>query len=251
MTDLHCHILPGMDDGAPDASVSLEMLRIQAEQGIGTVVLTPHFYRHHEDGARFLDRRAAAWDRLQEAMEAPDAPRGLPRLLLGAEVAWVPGLEGRADLERFCIGRTRHLLLELPFRPWTGEMFREIWGMMDHTGVVPVIAHIERYIKIQRRELLDAVFALGVPVQISAGPLLRSVSRGAALRMLRDGRAQSISSDCHDLHTRRPDMGPALAVLERKLGHPFVAAMGSRTDLLAYGSLDAVPRESAGSVLTL
>jgi protein subunit release factor B len=54
MTDLHTHILPGMDDGSPDVETSIAMLRMEAEQGVHTVVLTPHFYRDRERPEHFL-----------------------------------------------------------------------------------------------------------------------------------------------------------------------------------------------------
>ena len=60
MTDLHTHILPGMDDGAKDAAAAAAMLRMEAEQGVTGVALTPHFYRADETPERFLARRGAA-----------------------------------------------------------------------------------------------------------------------------------------------------------------------------------------------
>ena len=89
MTDLHTHILPGMDDGAPDVETSLAMLREEARQGVDTVVLTPHFYRDRERPEHFLARRARAADRLNSAIQAlpGEERRAMPRLILGAEVA--------------------------------------------------------------------------------------------------------------------------------------------------------------------
>ena len=60
MTDLHTHILPGMDDGAVSVETSLEMLRMERDQGVDAVVLTPHFYRDRERPEQFLARRRAS-----------------------------------------------------------------------------------------------------------------------------------------------------------------------------------------------
>ena len=54
MIDLHTHILPGMDDGAKDTATSLQMLRMERDQGVDTVVLTPHYYRHRESAEDFF-----------------------------------------------------------------------------------------------------------------------------------------------------------------------------------------------------
>ena len=159
----------------------------------------------------------------------------MPRLLLGAEVAWVPNMEDLMDLRDFRIGETSNLLLELPFRPWNDNMVWQIYDMIGHTAMTPVIAHIERYLHDQRRDLVTAVFGLGVPVQISAEMLLHPFSRGRAIRLLRDGEAQFIATDSHNLTTRKPNFGPALNVLKNKLGEDFIQDMGRLTDRLAYG----------------
>ena len=73
MTDLHTHILPGMDDGSKNTDTSLMMLKSEYEQGVDTVALTPHFYRDMEKPREFLLRRAAARDTLWSAMDALSA----------------------------------------------------------------------------------------------------------------------------------------------------------------------------------
>ena len=124
MTDLHTHILHGMDDGSPDVETSLAMLREEARQGVDTVVLTPHFYRDRERPEHFLARRERAADRLNDAiLSLPEEERrALPRLVLGAEVAWWPNLADCEELPELCIGRTKNLLVELPFTPWNDRM---------------------------------------------------------------------------------------------------------------------------------
>ncbi|HOR22980.1 MAG TPA: capsular polysaccharide biosynthesis protein, partial [Ruminococcus sp.] len=62
LTDLHCHILPGIDDGAKDREMSLAMLDMMKEQGVGRAVATPHFYAHREKSVEaFLEKRRAAF----------------------------------------------------------------------------------------------------------------------------------------------------------------------------------------------
>jgi len=66
--DFHTHVLPGIDDGSASLDESLEMLRMEMLQGIKTVVATPHFYAHHDEPDRFIERRAMAEERLRQAM---------------------------------------------------------------------------------------------------------------------------------------------------------------------------------------
>ena len=220
MTDLHTHILPGMDDGAKSVEMSLEMLRMERDQGVDTVVLTPHFYRNRERPERFLNRRHAAEEALQDTLMAlPEAERRtMPRLILGAEVAWVPNLPDMPALPRMCMGCSNYLLLELPFVPWSDLMFRQLRELMDKTHLVPVIAHLERYLKDQKPERIRELLELDVLVQVSTSPLLHPLRRGGALGLLREYHAQLVASDCHDPADRPPNLGPAVKVLGRKLG---------------------------------
>lgn len=235
MTDLHTHILPGMDDGARTTEDSLAMLRAQREQGVDTVVLTPHFYRDRERPERFFSRREACFDALTKALNAlPREERdSLPRLILGAEVAWRPNLSDWEELPRFCIGNTQNILLELPFSPWNDQMIHQIYDMVGRTGILPVIAHLERYLKIQRPELIRDVMDLGVPVQVSSDIFLHPLTRGVGLKMLKRGQAHLLASDCHNMTSRPPSLAPAFEVVRRKLGEDCVDALVYRGDELA------------------
>lgn len=232
MTDLHTHILPGMDDGSPDVETSITMLRMEAAQGVHTVVLTPHFYRNRERPEHFLERRYQSAVQLAKGLRAlPDGERDkLPRILVGAEVAWVPNLPDLVDLAEFRIGESGYFLLELPFSPWDDSMIHQIYGLMGRTGLTPVIAHLERYIKGQKAEHIEEVFSLGVPIQVSADVLLQPFSKG--MKLLRQGRAHLVASDCHNIGRRPPNLGPAMAAVAKKLGSDRRAALDRRADKL-------------------
>ena len=157
MTDLHTHILPAMDDGAADPAESLELLRLEREQGVDRVVLTPHFYREREGAARFLERRERAFEALLRA----GAPADGPELLLGAEVAWFPSLTAEDRLEELCLAGTTQLLLELPFEPWSAMLLDRVYGFALSTGLTPVFAHVERYLPLE----LPLVFVVYPKIQ--------------------------------------------------------------------------------------
>ena len=228
MTDLHTHILPGMDDGVKTVQEAVEMLRIQAEQGIDTVALTPHFYSHHESVADFLARREAAWKKLSKAVQGEVCPS----MILGAEVAWMPDISQWPDLESLCYQNTKMLLVELPMIPWTGDIFAQLYRMENRRGIMPVIAHVDRYFRTQTKSNLHRLLSMGYPVQVSAEAVLRFSTRRRALELLQycDG---VLISDCHNLEARPPRLGPAMAMIEKKLGSRMayeIAAM--TTDIL-------------------
>lgn len=227
MTDLHTHILPGIDDGARTVEDSLEMLRMERCQGVDTVVLTPHFYRDREKPGRFLHRRQEAATVLaQRVLELPEEERdALPRMILGAEVAWWPELADWEELPEMCIGGTKNLLLELPVTPWNDRMIYQMYELFGRTGITPIIAHLDRYLKIQRSDHIQAILELDVPIQISGDILLRPLARGSALKLLRQNSYCVVASDCHGCVHRPPNMGQVMELLRKKIGDSGVNSL--------------------------
>jgi len=235
MTDIHTHILPGMDDGAAAVEESLDMLMAEKQQGVDVVVLTPHFYRDRETPRHFLKRREEASCALKRAIELlPEAKQAaLPKTYLGAEVRWRDDMHEWIELPQLCLGETRNVLVELPFYPWNSQMLNRLYELEERTGVTPVIAHLERYLKSQRAEHIRAIFSLGVPVQLSADVLLRIFGRGKAIELLRKGQAHLIASDCHNCSSRCPNLGKAISVVRNKLGAEYSDEIVRCADVLA------------------
>lgn len=214
--DFHSHILPGVDDGSRSVEESLEMLRAEARQGIGTVVATPHFYANHDTPERFLRRRAAAWEMLQTAM-AQEA--GLPEVILGAEVYYFSGISDSDQLHRLTTGQKRYIMLEMPTVPWTQNMYQEMENIYTKHGITPIIAHIDRYISpLRHRQILNRLEDLPVLVQANSDFFLHPMTAPLALRMLKEKRIHLLGSDCHNCSTRKPELGRAIEKIEKHLG---------------------------------
>ena len=214
LTDLHTHILPGMDDGAPDMKTTLQMLTMEAKQGVGTVALTPHFYRTREHVCDFLTRRANAMTQVQNVLKNVKHPQ----LILSAEVAYVPGMADWQELEQLCYAGTKILLVEPPMTAWNDEMFRQLYAIEGRRGITPMIAHIDRYFETQTKANIEQLLEMGFPIQVSTAALLRLHGRSRALKLLADYNAVLVS-DCHNTTTRAPNFDTAVRVLEKKLGN--------------------------------
>ncbi len=236
MTDLHTHILPGMDDGARDVETSLAMLRMEMEQGMGTVVLSPHFYPFRESVESFLDRRAKALELLYAGIEriAPGEGDALPRLVPAAEVAWSPALAGMPRIRELCIGSSSNILLELPLGNWERGLPSRIYEFMERTGLNPVLVHLERYMGSHPKDMINDILSLGLPVQLSADAMLGGLLQRSKAKKALDTWAHFMASDCHDLRSRRPCMGDAMATAEKLLGREAVVAMERRASGLIY-----------------
>ena len=208
--DLHSHILPGMDDGARTCQESAEMLRRSGEQGVLGMAATPHYYPK-EPVTQFLERRAASYQRLREYLEE----NGLtsPELCLGAEVAYHTGLVYEEQLEQLCLGQSRYLLLELPFARWSPNVLRDVRAFRSMWGIVPVIAHLERYQKLQERRTMEELLDCGVLIQVNAEFLLGFWSRRKAKKLIQRDLVQVLGSDCHNLTSRPPNLGQAVQQL--------------------------------------
>jgi protein-tyrosine phosphatase len=216
ITDFHSHILPGIDDGSRSTAESLQLLRTEAEQGIRRVIATPHFYANHDDPERFLARRAASEARLREAM----ADRtDLPQVITGAEVHFFHGMSDSAILTQLTIGQKGCILIEMPPAPWTPQMYRELEWIYAKQDLIPVIAHVDRYIRPLRTYGIDRrLEELPVRVQANASFFLHAGTAAFAMKLLRQDRIQLLGSDCHNLTDRAPNLEGALQRIKRKLG---------------------------------
>lgn len=221
--DFHSHILPGIDDGSRSVDESLEMLRMEAEQGINHVVATPHFYPQHDTPERFLKRRAEAEAILREEMQKYV---GLPKLSIGAEVYFFHGISDSDAISKLTIDQKRCILIEMPSPPWTDSMYRELENLHVKQGLIPIVAHVDRYIGLFRTHGIPRRLAeLPVLVQANADFFLRNATSGMALRMLTKDQIHLLGSDCHSVSSRKPNLGAALERIRRRLGDAAVDAI--------------------------
>ncbi len=220
MIDWHSHILPGMDDGSRDLAESTAMLQMLWQQGVQTVVATPHFYANHESVERFCRRRETARTVLTEAKLTD-----VPEILCGAEVRYYPGISRMEELKRLCIEGTDLLLLEMPENTWTEYTVRELEELAAQGSVRLILAHIERCMDLQSDSTRQRLYGSGILMQSNAGNFLRFSSKRRALKDLRHGRIHLLGSDCHDLKSRPPQMGEARAMIEKKLGSEYLTRL--------------------------
>ena len=137
MIDLHSHILPQMDDGSGSPEESLALWEAFQAQGVTTLAATSHFYPDRESPEEFLARREKSLALL------PDCLRS--RLILGAEVAYFPGIGSCQSVVPLQLENTRLLLVEMPFCNWNDRMVEDICAIPLQLGLTPVLAHVNRY----------------------------------------------------------------------------------------------------------
>jgi protein-tyrosine phosphatase len=213
--DLHCHILPGVDDGAPDLPTSVAMARLAAADGIRTTAATPHVRDDHPFDHATIPERVAE-------VNAAIAAEGIElEVVAGAEVALskVPELDD-AQLADLCLGASRCLLVESPYTFATDLLERDVFDLQLR-GFRPLLAHPERspsFLKDPGRlgQLVERGVLCSVTSASLAGRFGKHVQR-MALRMAREGIAHDVASDGHGAEGRRPILRPGLEALEREL----------------------------------
>ena len=216
ITDFHSHVLPNIDDGSSSLEISIEMLRMEAEQGIRYVVATPHFYAQHDSPRKFLERREVSKQQLLREMSKHN---GLPQLVVGAEVYYFSGMSESESLMDLTIGNTKYILIEMPMSPWTDSMYEELYKIYKRRGLTPIVAHIDRYISpFKTYHIPERLEELPVLVQANASFFQRRFTNKMAMHMLREEKIHLIGSDCHNTSDRIPNLGVALSKIEKQLG---------------------------------
>ena len=215
IVDFHSHILPCIDDGSSSVEESIAMLRMEAEQGIRHVVATPHFYAQHDSIKDFLERRAAAEKLLREEMEKHE---GLPRVTVGAEVYYFRGISQSDVLQKLTVGNSAFSLIEMPVSSWTNSMYEELSHIYRDQSITPIVAHVDRYFtRFRTFGIPEKLEELPVLVQANASFFCGS-NTARAIRMLQKGQIHLLGSDCHNMHSRQPNLGKAIERIQKKCG---------------------------------
>lgn len=201
MIDLHCHVLPGIDDGPASIEGSVQLARAAAAAGTRTLVATPHVsWRYPNDSATIAG--------LVDQLSARLAQEGIAlELRAGSEIAMTRLLDIDAgELSLLGFGEGRWLLVEPPFVPAVAGLNTLLLGLQQR-GHRILLAHPERCHAFHRdRVMLESLVGAGVLTSLTAGSLVGRFGervRGFALQLVRDGLAHNVASDAHD-HTGRP-----------------------------------------------
>lgn len=229
LLDIHSHILPGVDDGSKDTETSVELLKVMKQQGITDVVATPHFDAMSQNIDDFKYGISEARREVQNAADGLD----LPRIFLGSEVYYFKGIGKSAGIRALTLGGSDYLLLELPERHLEISILKDITDLTDNLGLVPILAHIERY-HAQRgfKDLLKLITSGGVYAQVNAFSVIEPPYKKITQKLIRQGYISFIATDTHSLRMRPPLMAAALDEIEKVFGKDYREMFIHNTGLL-------------------
>jgi protein-tyrosine phosphatase len=228
--DIHSHILPGLDDGASTWEDSLQMARLAVEDGIRTMVASPHLFKNRTVNLAETNHKDEILNKITEFKQ---------KLLTAAiDLEILPGCDFPLSFESLQLldkgqvltineGR-RYLLLELPessLPPAT----EEICFHLQSTGLTPIITHPERHFVFQEMpKKLARLLDLGCLTQITGASLIGGFGRQVARisrEMMRKGYIHLLASDAHDTKRRPPLLGQALKEAASLVGKDRALAM--------------------------
>lgn len=248
MIDFHCHLLQGIDDGSRSVETSINILEQSREQGVRKIVATPHFYASKMPIDSFLKNRQASYENLlaevkaegmclagvEGASDASPESDALPRLYLGAEVAYFDSMSGSERIGDLAIQGTNIIMVEMPYADWEGAHLREIEKLCSRFTVI--IAHIERFMnrrnKRRIKELIEMSKTLPIKIQVNAEAFEDRKLRKRLIKMFAAGEAHVLGSDCHGMHRRPPNLPIGMDALRDALGESFLCDMNARNEEL-------------------
>lgn len=217
--DMHNHILFGVDDGAQNIKDSLQMLQIAYEDGIRSVLCTPHF--HPKRGmAHFSDVKA----NFAQLKDAAAQYWGDLELYLGREVYFRHDVLEEEKNEKFLMAGTDIMLVE--FSTSVDEKYiKNAVTELLFAGYQPIIAHVERYAcAVKNKNIVKDLKDLGVYIQINADSVIGKSGftvKSAVKHYLKNGWVDFVSSDAHDIKTRRPELSVCYAYVAKKYGEGY------------------------------
>lgn len=225
MTDIHCHILPQVDDGAQSLEDALEMARAACECGVTRIAATPHFFGD-ERSLPLLPRLSRQFRLFARALDE----HGIPLTLFdGAEVLCTEATPSLAQHSKLpTLGRGKYVLCEFYF----DESARRISGIAERiagAGYIPVIAHPERYDAFGHDpSIAGYFFNAGFPLQLNRGSILGSFGERAQMSanyLLSHGLCHAVASDAHSPRRRTTYMADARDLVARRYGQALSNAL--------------------------
>ena len=217
LTEYHCHILPGIDDGSDSVETSLQMVEMMKKQGVQRICATPHFYAHREKSVtEYLKKRQAAFEQIQGQTAVTD-------IHLGAEVAIEHGISELPDIEKLAIQGTRIILLELPYRPYEKWMSEEIYNIAAEFKLKVMLAHVHRYRPYYSKEELEAILHCNAIYQINNEAFTSWKEKRIAKKVMAEHTHFAFGSDAHNTSSRKPNWD----LLQKKVKGPDIAVSDS------------------------
>lgn len=214
--DVHCHILPAVDDGSKDMEMTMAMVDMAYGQGVRTMIATPHYYPGHmRDPGEHLE------EVYRKAISMIKEKYSDFTLLLGNEIYYKDEVVEKLNNKRiFTLADTHYILLEFSPMAEYDYLYKAVRKCLE-AGYYPILAHIERYACLWKNDKhINELIRMGAYMQINAENFeggFFSAEKRVCLKMIQNGQVHFLGSDCHNLGNRGPNLKQACDYLKEKL----------------------------------
>ena len=214
-TDIHSHILPGVDDGAKSLEESLALIKAANHEGTNNFIATPHFYASLHSLEKQLGLAKERYNLLLGELKK----QGIPvQVVLGFEVRYFQGIATCEELDLLTLNGSKALLLELGPQPITDSIVSDIIELY-YQGYTVILAHIERYLKVAGFSKLKTVINTGfAKCQVNATSFVEGPFVKSAYKLIKKGWCHYIAGDMHSLSHRPSKLKEAFLLIEKKFG---------------------------------
>ena len=218
--DIHCHILPGVDDGAKNMDIALALIEKEIEAGVETIILTPHFRKE-----MFEPDMEDIWNAYDELLYETRYKN--IRLYLGCEFhANMEMVETLDNDLRPTLADSRYVHTEFAHNS-TRAFMKERADALLMSGYRPIIAHIERYRATRKDfDLIEDLIEMGCEVQVNADAIIGRDGLGAqrfCKKLMQEDMLHYVGSDTHNLRGRAPHLGECCEYLKKHMGRLYTS----------------------------
>ena len=224
--DIHCHLVPGVDDGAKTIQESIDALALEYDQGVRKIICTPHYSA--ELSVDYREKVLQAFEELKSRLK--ETPFGSEMsLYLGNEMMYTESLVDRlAEKQAYTMAGSHYVLAEFLPSVRYEELLRGLKQVM-FAGYSPILAHMERYqCLVKQEERLDELADLDIYLQVNGASLFGGLFDSASSRvrkLCKAGRIDFLGTDSHGIHYRKPEIKRAAEWIEKNCGERVAEKM--------------------------
>lgn len=204
--DIHSHVLWGIDDGSQSVNETVDLCEMASDNGTGTLILTPHLM-YWESAEDLFDERNRKFESLSEILEESEISLDIKK---GFEILCDDDVFNIKYFKPYTLCDTRYILIEFDFFKTLEEDVESWCEYLKSFGLVPVIAHPERYeFLLSDPSSVDRLSEKGALFQINSGSaagMFGEEVQDFAVKMINRGFADFVGSDAHDIRMRNTDM---------------------------------------------
>lgn len=222
MFDIHCHILPGVDDGSGNMNDSIEMAQLAVESETSAIIATPHcnipgmFDNYYSESFREI------FEKLKKALNDKKIP---VEIYSGQEVFLSKHFEEHLEKnELITLNNSRYMLTELDFKIDAKSAIQRLEKVISH-GYIPIIAHPERYgFVIENPEVISRLRSAGCLIQVNSGSLtgyFGHYTQKTADIIIRNRLADFVASDAHSQYSRTPDLSQVHELICENISYDY------------------------------